>query len=128
MTRRRTFLEALAGASAYPVVSDAGEEFDNLDKYREMFVESEGTKETHPTTSGLKAWAAFESGPLEIKDIQVEGAVEVMFTGYELGLQFTGTQEDLEAKSTAWLSLEDARELRDVLDETISMAEARDDA
>lgn len=128
MTRRRTFLEALAGASAYPVVSDAGDDFEFTERYREMFVESDGTKETHPTTSGLKAWTAFESGPLEINDIQVEGAVEVMFTGHELGLQFTGTQEDLEAKTTAWLSLEDARELRDVLDETISMVEGTDDA
>lgn len=128
MPGRRTFIEALAGAAVYPTISDQSGDSEEISKYREMFVESEGTRETHPTTSGLNAWAAFESGPLEIKDIRVEGAVEVMFTGYELGVQFTGTDEDLEATTTAWLSLEDARELRDVLDETISMAEDVDDA
>ena len=103
MTRRRTFLEALAGASAYPIVSDAGEEFDDLEKYREMFVESEGSKETHPTTSGLKGWTEFESGRLEVSPVPIEGAGEVMFTGHELGVHFSGSRDDLETASTAWL-------------------------
>lgn len=124
MVGRRTFLERLAAVGGCGVVVETNDGFEFSDRYVEMFVESEGTEETHPTTSELNAWAAFESGPLEIKDIQVEGAVEVMFTGHELGIQFTGTRKELEAKSTAWLSVEDARDLRDALDETISMAEA----
>jgi len=128
MTRRRTFLEALSGAAVYPVLSDQSEDFENIDTYREMFLESEGTKETHPTTSGLKGWSEFQSGPLEINPIEVETAVKVMFTGYELGIQFTGSQEELEFVSTAWMSIEEARDVRDALDKTIAMLEEADEA
>lgn len=128
MVRRRTFLEALSGAAVYPTLADQSEDFEHIETYREMFLESDGSKDKHPTTSGLSGWNRFQSGPLEINDIEVEAAIEVMCVEAEPGLQFTGRDDDLEAVSTVFLSMDEARDIRDALDETIQMLEEADEA
>lgn len=122
-------MEALAGAAVYPAVSSGDGEFDAISKHRELYLESDGPKDTHPIETSQRGFLSFGVGPLSAHDEEGEATVKVCYPGNEmLGIKIDASNDDAFINVLASLTLEEAREVRDALDDTIEIVEATDEA
>jgi len=124
MVGRRDFLDALAGAAIYPVAASESEDFDRIEQHREMFLESDGTRDVHPVPTSQRSFANFGAGPLRAKDRGVEPELSIGLWNGSPGLLVEVSDDETFTRTTVPLTTEEARELRDALTRTIEIAEA----
>lgn len=124
---RRRMMEAFAGAAVYPAATSEDEEFDAIQKHREMFIESDGSKDIHPIPLSQTGFMELGAGPLSLNSEEGDAEMAVFFPADgSMGVRIEASNDEVSTRTLARLTLDEARTLRDTIDDTIEILEGQE--